>query len=99
MCSFGIGSLARLSDPQKCPPFDVDNRRLLSPKLLLPMGCVKLVKKIAFTCLLWVNKLQINCPISRFPWEVQRLCLSHLRTMLPESSTCPQPAQRPNHAT
>ena len=25
--------------------------------------------------------------------------LSHLRTMLPESSSCPQPAQRPNHAT
>ena len=25
--------------------------------------------------------------------------LSHLRAMLPESSSCPQPAQRPNHAT
>ena len=25
--------------------------------------------------------------------------LSHLRTMLPESSSCPQPAQWPNHAT
>ena len=25
--------------------------------------------------------------------------LSHLRTMLPEISSCPQPAQRPNHAT
>ena len=25
--------------------------------------------------------------------------LSHLRTKLPESSSCPQPAQRPNHAT
>ena len=25
--------------------------------------------------------------------------LSHLRTMLPESSSCSQPAQRPNHAT
>ena len=25
--------------------------------------------------------------------------LSHLRTMLPESSSCPQPTQRPNHAT
>ena len=25
--------------------------------------------------------------------------LSHLMTMLPESSSCPQPAQRPNHAT
>ena len=25
--------------------------------------------------------------------------LSHLRTMLPESSSCPQLAQRPNHAT
>ena len=25
--------------------------------------------------------------------------LSHLRTMLPESSSCLQPAQRPNHAT
>ena len=25
--------------------------------------------------------------------------LSHLRTMLPKSSSCPQPAQRPNHAT
>ena len=25
--------------------------------------------------------------------------LSHLRTMLPDSSSCPQPAQRPNHAT
>ena len=24
--------------------------------------------------------------------------LSHMRTMLPESSSCPQPAQRPNHA-
>ena len=24
---------------------------------------------------------------------------SHLRTMLPESRSCPQPAQRPNHAT
>ena len=28
------------------------------------------VKKIAFTCLLWVNKPQINYPISRNPWEV-----------------------------
>ena len=25
--------------------------------------------------------------------------LTHLRTMLPESSSCPQPAQWPNHAT
>ena len=25
--------------------------------------------------------------------------LSHLRTLLPKSSSCPQPAQRPNHAT
>ena len=25
--------------------------------------------------------------------------LSHLRSMLPESSSCPQPAQQPNHAT
>ena len=25
--------------------------------------------------------------------------LSHMRTMLPESSSCPQPAQRPYHAT
>ena len=25
--------------------------------------------------------------------------LSHLRTMLPKSSSCPKPAQRPNHAT
>ena len=34
------------------------------------MGCVKLGEKIAFTCLQWVNKPQINYPISRNPWEV-----------------------------
>ena len=34
------------------------------------MGCVKLGEKIAFTCLLWVNRPQINYPISRNPWEV-----------------------------
>ena len=28
------------------------------------------MKKIAFTCLLWVNKPQINYPISRNPWEI-----------------------------
>ena len=28
------------------------------------------MKKIAFTCLQWVNKPQINNPISRNPWEV-----------------------------
>ena len=43
---------------------------LLGPKLLFPMGCMKLGEKIAFTCLLWVNKPQINYPISRNPWEV-----------------------------
>ena len=47
-----------------------ENAFLLGPKLLLPMGCVELGEKIAFTCLLWVNKPQINCPISRNPWEV-----------------------------
>ena len=36
------------------------------------------------------------------PPAAQRLntgSLSHLRTMLPESSSCPKPAQLPNHAT
>ena len=28
------------------------------------------VKKFAFTCILWVNKPQINYPISRNPWQV-----------------------------
>ena len=28
------------------------------------------MKKVAFTCLLWVNKPQINNPISHNPWEV-----------------------------
>ena len=51
---FGRGNLAR-------------SATLLGPKLLLPMGCVKLGEKIAFTCLLWVNKPQINYPISRNP--------------------------------
>ena len=43
---------------------------VLGPKLLLPMGCVNLGEKIAFSCLLLVNKPQINYPISRNPWEV-----------------------------
>ena len=43
---------------------------ILGPKLLLAMGCMKLGEKIAFSCLLWVNKPQINHPISRNPWEV-----------------------------
>ena len=43
---------------------------LLGPKLLLFMGCMKLGEKIAFTCLLWVNKPQIKYPISRNLWEV-----------------------------
>ena len=44
---------------------------LLGPKLLLPMGCVKLGEKtIAFTCPLLVNEPQINYSISRNPWEV-----------------------------
>ena len=34
-------------------------------------------------------KIAITCTAS----------LSHLRTMLPKSSSCPKPAQRPNHAT
>ena len=34
------------------------------------MGCVKLGEIIAFRCLLWENKTQINYPISRNPWEV-----------------------------
>ena len=28
------------------------------------------MKKIAFSCLLWVDKTQINYPISRNPWQV-----------------------------
>ena len=43
---------------------------LLGPKLLLVMDCVKLGEKIAFTCLLWVNKPQINYQISRNLWKV-----------------------------
>ena len=43
---------------------------ILGPKLLLVMGCVKLGEKTAFTCLLWVNKPQINYQISRNPWQV-----------------------------
>ena len=46
------------------------NRGILGPKLLFVMGCVKTGEKIAFICLLWVNKTQINYPISRNPWEV-----------------------------
>ena len=38
---------------------------VLGPKLFLAMGCMKLGEKIAFTCLQWVNKPQINYPISR----------------------------------
>ena len=34
------------------------------------MGCVKLGEKIAFSCLLWLIKPQINYLISRNPWEV-----------------------------
>ena len=40
---------------------------ILGPKLLLAMGCVKLGEKDAFSCLLWMNKTQINYPISRNP--------------------------------
>ena len=43
---------------------------VLGPKLLLAMGCEKVNEKNAFTCLLWVNKPQINYPISRNPWQV-----------------------------
>ena len=43
---------------------------VLGPKLLLPMGCVKIGEKIVFTCLLCMNKSQIDYPISRSPWEV-----------------------------
>ena len=59
------GSLAPLF-----PFCGLSKKGVLGPKLLLVMGCVKLGEKIAFTCLLWVNKLQINYLISRNPWEV-----------------------------
>ena len=41
-----------------------DEVDVLGPKLLLTMGCVKLGEKFALTCLLWVNKQQINYPIT-----------------------------------
>ena len=47
-----------------------DPAGILGLNILLPMGCVKLGEKIAFTCLLWVSKPQINYSISRNPWEV-----------------------------
>ena len=34
-----------------------------------------------------------------FVLKVRTASLSHLRKMLPKSSSCPKPAQRPNHAT
>ena len=49
----------------KSPKKEKLSRQILGPKFLLVMGCVKLGEKIAFTCLLWVNKMQINYPISR----------------------------------
>ena len=56
-----VSSLVSLK--QSPLPYEI----ILGPKLLLAMGCVKLGEKIAFSCLLWVNKTQINYPISRNP--------------------------------
>ena len=41
------------------------------PEIITSHGlCENGRRNIAFTCLLWVNKPQINYPISRNPWEV-----------------------------
>ena len=38
-------------------------------------------------------------PLNLDGFDPSTASLCHLRTMLPESSSCPQPAQQPNHAT
>ena len=61
---------------------------------ILARSTVRKIKQPPLLYLHWGNPLPPQCKS-----YLSTASLSHLRTMLPESSSCHQPAQRPNHAT
>ena len=65
---------------------------------MLVRGVVKFVPAVAYHFRLSLPAA-FTQPRTRIIFQPSIGSLSHLRTMLPESSSCPQPAQRPNHAT
>ena len=82
-------------------PLERTNSRDHSPRRVLigpPPPCrLPPMKKTHQTLLSFYRSLEIRLlTVSSLRSTAS---LSHLRTMLPESSSCLQPAQRPNHAT